>query len=107
MSPGNEGGLRYPEADKVHGRAAKLLMRPHDLEIHPRRNGRPTLLARVSRVLTTAPRVKIGLLDGGGASIHVEMAHDRFQDMHLQLGRVVYLSLREARVFVEEADYSI
>ena len=99
--------LDCPEGSKANGRAAKLLVRPHDLEIHTRPNGRPALAARVSRVLTAGPQVKIELLDGGGEPIHVEMAHDRFQQMHLETGKEVYLSPRDARVFMEEADYSI
>jgi sulfate transport system ATP-binding protein len=99
--------LDCPEGSKANGRAAKLLVRPHDLEIHTRPNGRPTLSARVSRVLTAGPQVKIELLGGGGEPIHVEMAHERFQDLHLETGSEVYLSPRDARVFMEEADYSI
>ena len=54
--------LDYPEGSKANGRAARLLVRPHDLEIHTRPNGRPTLPARVSRILTAGPQVKIELL---------------------------------------------
>ena len=99
--------LDYPEGSKSNGRAARLLVRPHDLEIHTEPNGRPTFSARISRILTAGPHVKIELVSGGGELINVEMAHDRFQHMHIATGAEVYVSPRDARVFMEAMDYSI
>ncbi len=97
----------YPEGSKANGRAARLLVRPHDLEIHTQANGRPTLAARISRILTAGPQVKIELVSRSGELINVEMAHDRFQGMHIETGAEVYLSPRDARVFMEATDYCI
>ena len=99
--------LDYPEGNKANGRAARLLVRPHDLDIHTRPNGHPTLPARISRILAAGPQVKIELVSGGGKLINVEMAHNRFQDMRLTTGADVYVSPRDARVFMEATDYSI
>jgi hypothetical protein len=51
--------------------------------------------------------VKIELVNGSGEPIHVEMAHERFRGMHIEAGAEVYVSPRDARVFMDEADYSI
>jgi sulfate transport system ATP-binding protein len=99
--------LDYPEGSNANGRAARLLVRPHDLEIHAQPNGQPTLSARISRILTAGPQVKIELVSHGGELINVEMAHDRFQGMHIEMGAEVYVSPRDARVFMEAADYCI
>ena len=107
-----QGGVRflildYPEGGKANGRPLRLLVRPHDLEIHAQPNGRPTLPARISRILTAGPQVKIELVNKSGELVNVEMAHDRFRDMRIETGAEVYVSPRDARVFMEDADYSI
>ena len=99
--------LDYPEGSKSNGRAARLLVRPHDLEIHTQPNGHPTLPARIARILTAGPQVKIELVSPSGEPINVEMAHDRFQGMKIETGAEVYVSPRDARVFMEATDYCI
>lgn len=99
--------LDYPEGNHADGRAARLLVRPHDLEIHAQANGRPMLAARVSRILAAGPQVKIELVGGGGELVHVEMAHDRFRGLRIESGAEVYISPRDARVFMDEPDYCI
>jgi sulfate/thiosulfate transport system ATP-binding protein len=97
--------LDYPEGNASRGQAARLLVRPHDLEISKRPNGRPALAARVSRILTAGPQVKIELVHDGGEPINVEMAHERFEEIQIEMGAEVYVSPRDARVFMD--DYSI
>ncbi len=99
--------LDYPEGGKANGRPLRLLVRPHDLEIHAQPNGRPTHPARNYRILTAGPQVKIELVNKSGELVNVEMAHDRFRDMRIETGAEVYVSPRDARVFMEDADYSI
>jgi sulfate/thiosulfate transport system ATP-binding protein len=99
--------LDYPEGSKSNGQAARLLVRPHDLEIHTQCDGRPALAARISRILTAGPQVKIELTGHGGELLNVEMAHDRFRGMHIEAGAEVYVSTRDARVFMEAVDYCI
>jgi sulfate transport system ATP-binding protein len=99
--------LDYPEGNQANGRAAKLLVRPHDLEIHTRPNGHTTFPARILRILAAGPQVKIELVAHSGELVNVEMAHDRFQGLHIETGAEVYVSARDARVFMEATDYSI
>jgi hypothetical protein len=51
--------------------------------------------------------VKIELVSHSGEQVNVEMAHDRFRGMHIETGADVYVSPRDARVFMEQPDYSI
>ena len=99
--------LDYPEGSKSNGRAARLLVRPHDLEIHTQPNGHPTFSARISRILAAGPQVKIELVSHNGEQVNVEMPHDRFRGMHIETGAEVYVSARDARVFMESPDYCI
>jgi sulfate/thiosulfate transport system ATP-binding protein len=99
--------LDCPEANGADGRRARLLVRPHDLEIHAQPNGLPTFPATISRILAAGPQVKIELVGRDGELVNVEMAHDRFRDMGIETGAEVHVRPREARVFMDEPEYSI
>ncbi len=96
-----------PDGSSANSRAARLLVRPHDLEISTQPNGHPAFPARISRILAAGPQVKIELVNHSGGQINVEMAHDRFQGMHMKTGADVFVSPRDARVFLEGPEYCI
>jgi sulfate transport system ATP-binding protein len=87
------------------GRAARLFVRPHELDVHLAPNGQPSLPATIDRILSAGPLVKIELLGPGGEAINVDMPHDRFRSLAISVGDRVYVVPRDAKVFVE--DYSI
>jgi len=95
--------LDHP-ADAGEG-AARLFVRPHDLDIQTVHNGQPAIPAKVQRILATGPLVKVELTGDAGESINVEMPHDRFRLTPIAVGDRVFVSPRDAKVFVE--DYSI
>jgi sulfate transport system ATP-binding protein len=94
-----------PDGRRHDGEPAQLFVRPHDLEIHCRRNGEPSLPARVERIQSAGPTVKIELVSEAGHPVHVELSHDRFRQESFAVGDQVYVTPREAKVFV--ADYCI
>jgi sulfate transport system ATP-binding protein len=94
-----------PEGLKIDGESAKLFVRPHDLDIHVKSNGAPALRARVVRVQSAGPLVKVELISEGGQEVQVEMSHERFRNQPVVVGDEVFVSPRDLRVFVE--DYSI
>ncbi|HSW50148.1 MAG TPA: sulfate/molybdate ABC transporter ATP-binding protein, partial [Bryobacteraceae bacterium] len=96
--------LSSPEAD-ADGRAARLFVRPYDLDIHRQNNGRPGLRARVTRVHSAGPQVRVELLAETGESVVVEMSHERHRESRVSPHDHVYVSMRDARIFTE--DYSI
>jgi sulfate/thiosulfate transport system ATP-binding protein len=96
--------LSSPEAD-ADGRVARLFVRPYDLDIHRHHNGRPGLRARVLRVHSAGPQVKVELLAETGEAIVVEMSHARHRESQVSPHDQVYVSLRDARIFTE--DYAI
>ncbi len=87
------------------GQSARVFVRPYDLEIQRNDDGRPALRARVERIQSAGPSVKVELSREDGEPIVVELSHDRFRETPIQVGDNVFVSMREARVFLE--DYSI
>ncbi len=97
--------LDHAKGGASNGKAARLFVRPHDLEIHTAPRGQSSLPAKVLRILSAGPLVKIELEGEGGESIHVDMAHDHFRALNVHVNDSVYVTPHEARVFV--ADFSI
>ncbi|MCC7204528.1 MAG: sulfate ABC transporter ATP-binding protein [Phycisphaeraceae bacterium] len=89
----------------VHGKSARMFVRPHDLEIHHVSNGKAALHGRVVRVQSAGPQVKVELRGEEGQSVNVELSHERFRELGLSVGSEVFVSPKQARVYVE--DYSI
>ncbi len=87
------------------GAAARLFVRPHDLDISDRPNGKPSLRARVRRIQSAGAQVKVDLLCETGEPVNVHMAHERFRELRLAPNDEVFVSMRDGRVFVE--DYRI
>jgi sulfate/thiosulfate transport system ATP-binding protein len=94
-----------PEGRPVDGATAQLFVRPHDLDIHGRSNGKSSLRARVERIQLAGPSVKIELAGDAGQPIHVDLSHERFRQESFAVGDQVFVTPRDAKVFV--ADYSI
>lgn len=94
-----------PEGMELNGPSATLLVRPHELEIHYQSNGAPALRARVDRVQSAGPLVKVELTGETGQSIQVDLSHDRYQQTPVQAGDDVFVVPRDTRLYV--ADYSI
>ncbi len=97
--------LDHPDSGSADGQAARLFVRPYDLDIHTQRNGRPGLSARVERVQSAGPQVRVELVAETGEAVTVEMSHAQYRDSRVTSGDSVYVSLRDARIFME--DYSI
>jgi len=97
--------LDHPHTNGADGQAARLFVRPYDLDIHTQHNGRPGLRARVERVQSAGPQVRVELVAETGEAVTVEMSHAQYRDGRVSSGDSVYVSLRDARIFME--DYSI
>jgi len=91
-----------PGGLQIEGDTARLLIRPHDLELHTNGQGSPGLRARVTRVQSAGPVVKIELVSDNDQPIYVEMSHDRFQQQPRAVGDEVYVTPRNSRLFVED-----
>ncbi len=90
-----------PGGLQVDGETARLLIRPYDLEIHTDNRGQSGLRARITRVQSAGPVVKIELVGTNDQPIYVEMSHDRFRQEPHAVGDEVYVTPRVSRLFVE------
>jgi sulfate transport system ATP-binding protein len=98
--------LERPGEAVSEGQSAHLFVRPYDLDIHRDYNaGKPSLRARVQRIQSAGPQVRVELLAETGEAVTVEMSHEQFRDSHINVDDNVFVSLRDSRLFTE--DYSI
>ncbi len=91
-----------PAGLEVNGDAARLLIRPYDLEIQSEDLGPSSLRACITRIQSAGPVVKIELMGKNEQPIYVEVAHDRFREQPRAVGDEVYVSPRVSRLFVED-----
>lgn len=82
---------------------AVIYIRPHALDIEIKSNGHSGLPARVQRINTAGPHVKVELVSDWGDPILVEMGHERLQLLGLATDTRVYLRPRNEEVFVYDA----
>jgi sulfate/thiosulfate transport system ATP-binding protein len=92
--PGEEKGAA--------GRPARLLVRPHELELELHPNGKPAMAARVRRIQSAGPSVKVELAGEEGQEMTAEITHDRLKELGLSADQQVFVSPRRARVFAED-----
>ena len=101
------GGVEVAYPDYPHGesRDAAVYVRPHELDIE-RLEVEGALRIEVKRVNPAGAVAKIyGVSVDFGSDVHVELTADRYRELNLHEGEVVYVAPRRVRVFLPE--YSI
>jgi sulfate/thiosulfate transport system ATP-binding protein len=107
------GGLAVDasRALPANGGSARVFVRPHELDIDIQRPSGASVRARVLRIQSAGPLVRVELSaeedDAVRAedTINVELTHERYRELTIRVGDTVFVRLRDARVFVE--DYTI
>jgi sulfate transport system ATP-binding protein len=82
------------------GEAIPVFVRPHELIVE-RSPGSGSVPARIARVLSAGPAVKIELVADTGQSILAELPHERNAEGGFRAGDRVHVSPRRARTFLE------
>jgi sulfate/thiosulfate transport system ATP-binding protein len=92
-----------PDEQHQEGAPVALYVRPYELEIDLTRNGDASLPARVERINAAGPvaRVCVSSTDFGG-ELNIELTRERYAQLGLARGDMVYVSPRRARVFTPE-----
>lgn len=102
------GGIELdcPEYPHDEGRAAKVYVRPHELDIDHASGGAGSFPARVVHASPagSVARVQLHALDLDTV-VHVDLPSARYAELALKAGDTVYVLPRRARVFMP--DYSI
>ncbi len=95
-----------------HGRAdsgrktARVFVRPHQLEIERQSRNGNTVPARIVRIQSAGPVVRVELSSEEEGAINVELTHDQHRTLALKSGEAVFVKVRDTGVFVTE-DYQI
>ena len=94
----------YPEYPHQESRAATMYVRPHELEIDRTPNGSAgSLKAQVERINRAGSIAKVYLRSADfGLGLNVEISPERYVELALKTGDMVYVSPRKVRVFVPE-----
>jgi sulfate transport system ATP-binding protein len=95
--------VAYPEYTDSQSRMAMAFVRSHELEILRTKNGRPSLEAKVTHINPARPVVKVRVYsEAFGVLLNVDLSWDRFNELGLSAGDVVYVAPRQMRVFVQD-----
>jgi sulfate/thiosulfate transport system ATP-binding protein len=97
--------IEAPAGLQIEGQSAQLYVRPYDLDVSTKPRGSSSLPARVQRVQSAGPTVKLELVSETDQMIHVELSHERFREEPIAPGDQVFVTPRDLRVFVK--DYSV
>ncbi|MCC5829233.1 MAG: sulfate ABC transporter ATP-binding protein [Phycisphaeraceae bacterium] len=91
--------------NRREGEPVEIFVRPFDFELIGAGDQRPSLPARIQRVQSAGPVVRLELTGPSNEPVRVELPHPEAERLDLTVGREVRLALRRSRVFTE--DYSI
>jgi len=93
-----EAGRRVlsPEAN---GQTTRVFVRPHELEIERRQSSAASVAARIQRIQSAGPMVRVELTNDQNDSITVEMTHEKYRELTIQTGETVFVHVRDTRVF--------
>ena len=90
--PASEFVLRFlGNVNLFHGRT---FVRPHEFEIESHRLDPEAVPTRIVRIQSAGPVVRIELTSEEGESLNVELAHDRYRELHLFAGSAVYVRVK-------------
>jgi sulfate/thiosulfate transport system ATP-binding protein len=85
---------------EANGQAARVFVRPHEMEIERYASNGSSVSARISRIQSAGPIVRVELSSAEHDSITVEMTHDRYRELSIKTGETVFVKVRDARVFL-------
>jgi sulfate transport system ATP-binding protein len=77
----------------------KLFVRPYEFDISHINPGSGSLSARIVRIQSAGPNVKIELMTADGTLLNVEISHERSQELILLEGQEVFVTPKQARIF--------
>jgi sulfate/thiosulfate transport system ATP-binding protein len=91
-----------PEHAGMPTRPARVFIRPHELDVDITRNGHPALEAKVTRIHSAGPNVRLELVAESGEHLCAELSQDRYRSLHIAAGSTVYVTPRDVKVFADK-----
>ena len=83
-----------------NGQPARVFVRPHELDLERHPSSSTSVAARIHRIQSAGPIVRVELSSSENEGIAVELTHERFRELGITVGEAVYVKVRESRVFV-------
>ena len=77
----------------------RVFVRPHEFEVHTVRNGVPSFRARVTRVHSAGPTVRVELVAESGEPLSAELSQERYRACPVGPGEDVFLTPRDFKIF--------
>jgi len=84
---------------EANGQAARMFVRPHEMEIERYGSNKTSAVARIQRIQSAGPIVRVELMSDENNDITVEMTHERYRELSIRVGETVFVGVRDARVF--------
>jgi len=91
-----------PELAGTPAQAARVFIRPHELDVDVSRNGHPALEAVVKRIHAAGPNVRLELVAESGERLCAEVSQDRYRSLNIRAGSTVYVTPRDIKVFADK-----
>ncbi len=92
-----------PEHAGAPAQAARVFVRPHELDVAVERNGHPALQAVVTRIHSAGPKVRLELQAASGEPLCAELSQERYRSLNIAPGSTVYVTPRDVKVFADES----
>ena len=67
-------------------------------------NGHPALEAKVTRIHSAGPNVRLELVAQTGERLCAELSQDRYRSLNIQTGITVYVTPRDIKVFADKPE---
>ena len=100
------GGVSVEHSGAIEGQAARVFVRPHEIDLDRTSRGDASIRVKVGRIQSAGPTVKIELADDEQRPLLVELPHDRYRALEPRAGDQLWATPRDAKVFVAD-DFSI
>ena len=84
---------------EASGQTTRVFVRPHELEIERYQSSTASVAARIHRIQSAGPIVRVELSNDQNDSITVEMTHEQYRDLTIKTGETVFVKLRDAACF--------
>jgi sulfate transport system ATP-binding protein len=92
-----------PEHAAAQDTPAVAYVRPHDIEIERHKNGQPAIAAMIQHIQSVGPVVRLQLnRQDTGQMIEAELSKERYRELGLKTGEVVFIKPRHWTVYQGE-----
>jgi sulfate transport system ATP-binding protein len=98
------GGPANGSGRKSGGRYPLAYVRPHLIDVTRQPSHENDLQTWVKHINSAGPLVKVELATAQGENIHVEMSHERYQELQIKKDDAVFVSPRDMKVFWDTSE---